>query len=57
VQFWLIKKSHAKDSAKAQRKRARGRETERERASVFVCVLFVLDLRLHKIELATLAGS
>ncbi len=55
MQFWLIKKSHAKDSAKAQRKRARGRE--RERASVFVCVLFVLDLRLHKIELATLAGS
>ncbi len=48
MQFWLIKKSHAKDSAKAQRKRARGRE--RERASVFVCVLFVLDLHYTKLN-------
>jgi phosphoribosylpyrophosphate synthetase len=34
LQFWLIKKSHAKDSAKAQRKRARERESESKRVCV-----------------------
>ncbi len=46
MQFWIIKKSHAKDSEKAQRKRARERERERERASVFVCVYFLSLIKM-----------
>ncbi len=54
MQFWVNKEESCKRLCKSTEKES---AREREKASVFVCVLFVLDQDYTKYELATLAGS